>query len=596
MKKVQSIISNKSEKKQKKLFRNSQSNKNWSFFNSILLVCVYLLATFSFLNYHSNLDNIKLAAKEKNETVIAIVKSNDKTITTDLLFRSNPLLTNINNNFLLEQNKTLNTLIYSSLFKNNYDDVLTNELAKEISTEDNMKYLISMKSGFKWSDGKRVTTDDVIFTFNQLKQLDQSNPYFGATQGRNAKITKIDDLNFEIILTDSIASYKYELVFPILPKHVLEKYPQAQLSDISKTEFGKKPIGSGPFSIKEKTVNSLALTRSYNSEEKNTKESNYIYRKFPSIIRFNVYENLKKLSQDFQLGNIHLTIANEDFDLNQITLNNPNLIKDVSISNQKYVLFFNSQSTFENNAVNTTLGLRNAMQNLINREKLSKEYSLETIYGPIDKFSFAYNSQIEELQQYSQDIFREKLEKIGYIKNSENKYVKNNSTLSLEVSYVEDYFTKIFLETFEKDLNTFGIELKRKEISSNFNEIINNRRYNTLLIPITDNSHPDRYEQWHSSKIDPPGRNISYFDQNLADLYLEDSRISTPDEIEKQIENIKNFQTIFFQEVPALYLFKSKVSILYNPNILADSSSVKNLNKVNSTENLLYEILIQEEN
>ncbi|CUX13429.1 extracellular solute-binding protein [Agrobacterium deltaense] len=96
----------------------------------------------------------------------------------------------------------------------------------------------------KWSDGEPVTADDVIFTFNLLKE--KGRPPFNTRLDGVAKLEKIGDRSVRFTFNDK-ANRETPLILasstPILPKHAIdpEKFEQAGLGPV---------VGSGPYRIK----------------------------------------------------------------------------------------------------------------------------------------------------------------------------------------------------------------------------------------------------------------------------------------------------------------------------------------------------------
>ena len=96
----------------------------------------------------------------------------------------------------------------------------------------------------KWSDGEPVTPDDVIFTFNLLKE--KGRPPFNSRLDGVAKMEKTGEHSVRFTFNEK-ANRETPLILasstPILPKHATdpEKFEQAGLGAV---------VGSGPYRIK----------------------------------------------------------------------------------------------------------------------------------------------------------------------------------------------------------------------------------------------------------------------------------------------------------------------------------------------------------
>ncbi|MEV4638781.1 ABC transporter substrate-binding protein [Actinoplanes sp. NPDC049548] len=116
---------------------------------------------------------------------------------------------------------------------------------------DYKKVVITVRDNATWSDGQKVTGDDVAFTFNLIKKNEALNsgatPY-GEISANGNQVT--------VTFTSSMFVYKDKWLgqTPIVPKHVWEK-----ISDPTK-DPNKKPIGSGPYTLKTFTPQTTTLS------------------------------------------------------------------------------------------------------------------------------------------------------------------------------------------------------------------------------------------------------------------------------------------------------------------------------------------------
>jgi peptide/nickel transport system substrate-binding protein len=135
-----------------------------------------------------------------------------------------------------------------------------------------------LQSGLKWSDGSPVTSADIKFTWEIWMKDPKVNTRTGFDQ-----ITGIDTPNE----TTAVLHYKsiyapYPLNFDsLMPKKLLENE-----ADISKTDYNRKPMGTGPFKITDfKAGDSITLER--NTNYRFAPEKPYldkvIFRSVPSV-------------------------------------------------------------------------------------------------------------------------------------------------------------------------------------------------------------------------------------------------------------------------------------------------------------------------
>ncbi len=100
------------------------------------------------------------------------------------------------------------------------------------SFDNNQRWVFTLREGLKWSDGKPLTADDVIFTFKDVVfnpdiPTDQKDSIKIGAKGAFPEIRKLDDRRVEFILPEPFAPFLRSVAGPeygiaILPKHVLQ--------------------------------------------------------------------------------------------------------------------------------------------------------------------------------------------------------------------------------------------------------------------------------------------------------------------------------------------------------------------------------------
>ena len=132
-------------------------------------------------------------------------------------------------------------------------------LAKSIDVlPDKKTYIIKLRHGLKWSDGKEITADDVYFTWNTI-----IFGGFGNTSTRDAmyigdelpRIEKIDKYTVKFVTPKPFSPFMRQLSVPIAPKHILEPVTkQGKKAFASFWSSNTKPedfVTSGAFRLKE---------------------------------------------------------------------------------------------------------------------------------------------------------------------------------------------------------------------------------------------------------------------------------------------------------------------------------------------------------
>jgi peptide/nickel transport system substrate-binding protein len=126
------------------------------------------------------------------------------------------------------------------------------ELAESVkASDDGMVYTYKLHPNIKFHNGRQLTADDVLYSFNRIMSMKPASPASrhiriikGATEVQDGKaetisgLKKVDDLTFEMTLENPVDP-KYFLFWvstAIVPKEEAER-----------EDFSTNPVGCGPF-------------------------------------------------------------------------------------------------------------------------------------------------------------------------------------------------------------------------------------------------------------------------------------------------------------------------------------------------------------
>ena len=131
------------------------------------------------------------------------------------------------------------------------------KLAKSF-TVNGKEYIVKLRHGIKWSDGKPITADDVVFTWQNIIFNG-----FGNTSTRDSividgklpTVEKLDDYTVKFVTPEPFAPFLRMLATPIAPKHFFEpavKKGKAYFDGFLSTNINPKIlVTSGAFRLKE---------------------------------------------------------------------------------------------------------------------------------------------------------------------------------------------------------------------------------------------------------------------------------------------------------------------------------------------------------
>ena len=131
------------------------------------------------------------------------------------------------------------------------------KLAKSF-TVNGKEYIVKLRHGIKWSDGKPITADDIVFTWQNIIFNG-----FGNTSTRDSividgklpTVEKLDDYTVKFVTPEPFAPFLRMLATPIAPKHFFEpavKKGKAYFDGFLSTNINPKIlVTSGAFRLKE---------------------------------------------------------------------------------------------------------------------------------------------------------------------------------------------------------------------------------------------------------------------------------------------------------------------------------------------------------
>lgn len=153
---------------------------------------------------------------------------------------------------------TMSEIMYDGLVTTN---PVTGETVPKLAksfTVNGSDYIVNLRHGLKWSDGKPITADDVVFTWNKIILGG-----FGNTSTRDSiiidgklpTVTKVDDYTVKFVTPKPFAPFLRMLSAPIAPKHIFEpavNRGKAYFDGFLSTNTNPKEfVTSGAFRLKE---------------------------------------------------------------------------------------------------------------------------------------------------------------------------------------------------------------------------------------------------------------------------------------------------------------------------------------------------------
>lgn len=114
--------------------------------------------------------------------------------------------------------------------------------------------IATLRSGIRFHDGSPVTSDDLIFTFEAIRELGKESPYSSVLDDVS-RIEKMDERSVSIHLKHPYWRFPESLDFGVLPARLLRN------EKVATSAFNHRPIGAGPFRVSKMENGALELER-----------------------------------------------------------------------------------------------------------------------------------------------------------------------------------------------------------------------------------------------------------------------------------------------------------------------------------------------
>jgi peptide/nickel transport system substrate-binding protein len=325
-------------------------------------------------------------------------------------------------------------------------------LAKKITTTDNQAFKVELNKKAKWTDGKPVTADDVLYTVgaitNKKVAAVQTSKFYifkgtdsaGFSTSNNGKVSgikKIDNQTVEFTTKWPVEISIIKSIFTVLrpiPAHILKEVPIKKL--FTNKLFQNPTVTDGPFKVNQIQKDQFIRF---------TANHNY-YKGTPKINQLNV----KILTE----SNIVAQLQNGEIDLNASSVSSEDYNRLKSLKNVKSfisddqniarILFINTKKIKD-------AKVRRAINYAINRETIVKNYlkgAGEIAQGPYLTNNVYYNDK------YAPSYNPDKAKKLVKEANWDSK-----RTLQFVADTGNSGFVKV-IQMIADDLKNIGIKVK----------------------------------------------------------------------------------------------------------------------------------------
>lgn len=477
----------------------------------------------------------------------------------------------------------INELLFLGLIKHDWDENASDITSSPLLAErwewskDSTAVTFYLRENSYWSDGTKLTSDDILFSFDLYSDPEVNSKFFGSYDNLFTEKNQHIDLkkSFKILSPTKIKiNFKahskpslFDIDMPILPKHIFSKIQRKELSAVN---IKKNLVTNGPYTLsswkKNETIILKAVENSFLFNNDMVKE--LIFKIVPD-------ENSRIVQ--LKKGEIDLI---EDVNTEAITdLKKIDYIKIIARAGRDYDYIgwnnidpelFSKSKVINPNKFFSSANVRKALSYAINREEILKEYLQgygQLSFGPVSPiFKNYYNFELRPYE-YNPSKAKEILSSEGWADQNQNGIIeKNNLEFSFKLFIGSGNPRRAYAATVVKNnLKAVGIDvtIETMEMSAFINKLFGHE-LDAFMVGWTIPLPIDLQPFWHSDFNRSPF-NLSGFSNTEVDKLLDAL------EIEKSHEGkvilYKKIQEFLHESEPVTFLYWLDVLTAFNSRI-----------------------------
>lgn len=424
-------------------------------------------------------------------------------------------------------------IIFDSLIELTPKKEIQPRIAKNWKTSsDGKTWSFKLHDNIYFHDGKKLTAEDVKFTFDKL--MNKKQTVYANALKYVREIRVINDYTVVIELSEYDHSLPFTLFsIGIAPKHVY--------NNSSKTLL---PIGSGPFKLISNDASKIIL------------ENNHHYfrgKPFLDKVIIQLYPTQRANLSALAAGKVDMLflLGPKDYGI----INKLDSLKIYPLLDKvAYIIPFNNKHLFFQNSK-----VRKALNYGTNKDTL-----LQILTGGPGKIiatlsSLRSENRSHNIKPYSYDPKNalKILNELGWRdRNNDFLLDLNGKKFEFTVLVPEEFeFSQNIVRSVQQQLKEIGVNMKAETLNNSalIKKIFRDRNFDAVILSYTLRYDDiSNYTLWHSSQIEE-GYNFSGYSNPEVDRLLDIVRTSQ-DENERK-EAYQKFQQVIHDDPPGIFLF-----------------------------------------
>lgn len=360
-----------------------------------------------------------------------------------------------------ETDTSLTKLLYSGLMRETVAGTIVPDLAESATTSpDGLTYTFTLRDKLTWSDGKPLTANDVVFTYNK-RALFVANSYW-----QQVSVTSPDPKTVVFTIPSPRADFLQKVTLGILPMHVWKDVTDEEFET---TRLNLKPVGSGPFAF-VRLVESDGIVR----EIVLKRNRHYVGTK-SYLDRYDVlfFANQSELKDALSAGSISMTAS----------------------ATPETAHFFADTYTIDTVASSTILALfQSKNATLFSTQTLSVLNAAIDKARILDTIDYGYGI-LPDTQRISLEEARAALHSLGFNTRADGTLEKNGTPIGFSVAIENDPSVVAAAHAFAQALADIGISITIKAFDPGmFQDVVARNEYQFFFASLKQEDIPASYD------------------------------------------------------------------------------------------------------
>ncbi|WP_426446657.1 peptide-binding protein [Paenibacillus sp. S-38] len=451
----------------------------------------------------------------------------------------------------------LNDLVTSSLYHYSTKQDLDPDLAvgQPTFSEDKKEMTVKIRTDAKYTDGKPVTADDVVFTYNVALSPDYKGPRKGVFD-QLAKVEKVDDATIKFTFKQPFAGFIDLMAYNILPKHILGDTP---VKDMDKAPFIKQPVGSGPYKLEEwKQGQYLRLVRNEN-----------YYGGKPAVekVTIKIIPDANSIMAQLQTGEVNASTVPADnlavIEQYAKTSGKLKLQKGIKSSTYLYVAWNLTNPLFQDKKVRQALTMAIDRQGIVDGVQEGQGVIVHSQTPP------TYWSYTDNVPKFPFDAEKAKaiLAEAGW-KDSDGDTILDKDGKKFEFEMQVNQGNKVrekAVTVIQQQLKKIGISVQPRVVEgSAFSKNFQGKQFESIFYGWNISGDPNPKGIWHSAEIEHGLNTVTYKNPEVDKLIDED--LQTFD-TNKRKELLAKIDALIAEDQPYTFLYSPTTTVAYPANL-----------------------------